>query len=210
MQTENQGATQEGLPSAQAIDIGTMQPEAKAESGENQSQENGNETEAQGGETVSAFLTSKHSGDNDAEADTGDSADGTEDGDDEDPDLSLLEDDSTSSSGGSESKGLDEEEEEAFMEIHSENCLKCNTLIPNMKKSFKSCHYSAGNKHCPGESVKIVLRIPLEDIVPRFMAAEKAGDFDRLARLAAKLKTKPEWYRQRVADALAEARAASA
>lgn len=128
--------------------------------------------------------------------------DGNED---EDVDLSLLED-NTSPVAKSVSVAHDEPED-AFLEVYSENCLSCKSLVPFATKKFKACHYSAGNKHCPAQSASIIIRVPLEEIVPRWLSAEKFRDFGRLSKMTALLSTKPEWYQQRVANALEEARA---
>jgi hypothetical protein len=128
----------------------------------------------------------------------------TVDDEDDDSDLSLLED--GQSPPTKKVVAASEEPEEAFLEVYSENCLSCKSLIPFATKRHKGCHFSAGNKSCPAVATQIVIRVPLEDIVPRFMAAEKAHDFSRLARLNAKLAEKPDWYQERVAQALNEAR----
>ena len=125
--------------------------------------------------------------------------------DSDDEDLSLLED---AEDGPIKSVAVaSDEPEEGFLEIFSENCLQCSSLVPFAKKKFKACHYSAGNKNCPASNSTIVIRVPLEEIVPRFMSAERARDFHRLSKLSAVLASKPDWYQQRVASALEEARA---
>jgi hypothetical protein len=123
-----------------------------------------------------------------------------EDNDDSEEDLSLLEE----SSPIDTTTIAEEEPEEGFLEIFNENCLSCKELVPFAKKSFKrkGCHFTTGNKNCPAESTTIVIRVPLEEIVPRFRTAEKERDFARLAKLNALLATKPDWYQQRVAQAL--------
>ena len=114
-------------------------------------------------------------------------------------DLSMFDEPSTLEETG-------EEEEESFLEIYHENCLSCKSLIPFMKKSFKSCHYNAGNKSCPAQTVKIIYQIPLGKIIPKFMQAEAESDFDRIAKLSKVLASKPDWYQQRVGEALKEKR----
>jgi len=128
-----------------------------------------------------------------------------EEDDDDDEDLSLLEDEPDSNNQNTAESDTDEEEE-GFLEVYSENCLQCKSLIPFMKKKFKSCHFSTGNKNCPASKTSIVIRVPLEEIVPRYLAAEKANDFSRLAKFNLRLAGKPEWFQQRVAQAIAEAR----
>lgn len=130
---------------------------------------------------------------------------GERDDDEGDEDLSLLEDDSSPMSRQN-TVVAQEEPEEGFLEIYSEDCLSCKSLVPTAKKKFKPCHFSAGNTHCPASQTQIVIRVPLEQIVPRFMAAEKANDFNRLSRLTAKLASFPDWYQARVAQALRDAR----
>lgn len=126
-----------------------------------------------------------------------------EDDDDDDSDLSLLED----ASKKTQVRVEDEDSpEEGFLQVYSEDCLQCKSLIPFAKKKFKGCHFSAGNKHCPASETQVVIRVPLEEIVPRFMSAERAGDFSRLSKLNAKLAEKPDWFQHRVAMALKEAR----
>lgn len=124
--------------------------------------------------------------------------------DDDDSDMSLLEDDEPVNKQPIVAE--DDEPEEGFLEVYSENCLNCKSLVPFAAKKYKGCHFSAGNKHCPASDTQVVIRVPLEEIVPRFMAAEKDSDFHRLSKLNAKLAGKPEWYQQRVAQALREAR----
>lgn len=123
----------------------------------------------------------------------------TSDGD-EDVDLSMLEGPSSDSSDDQE------ELEEGFLEIDSEKCLTCKSLIPFMTKTYKSCHFTAGNKNCPAAATKIIVKIPLDLIVPKFLSAERNGDFSRLAKLSAVLGDKPDWYQQRVKDALDQER----
>lgn len=126
--------------------------------------------------------------------------------DDDDVDLSMLED---GDGDGGTRIAAEDEPEEGFLEVYSEDCLSCASLVPFAPKTKKRkpCHYSAGNKHCPAQSTTIVIRVPLEEIVPRFMSAEKSRDFGRLAKLNTVLASKPDWYQQRVASALEEARA---
>ena len=124
----------------------------------------------------------------------------------DDDDLSLLDDEE----GGSDQTSLTAEEqpEEGFLEIYRNECLECRELVPFAKKSYKrkGCHFTSGNKNCPAESTTIVIRVPLEEIVPRWIAAEKNCDLGRLSRLTAKLAEKPDWYQQRVMQALEKAR----
>jgi hypothetical protein len=124
-----------------------------------------------------------------------------------DDDLSLLEDDDDSTIGVAAA----EAEEEGFLEISREECLSCRELVPFAKKSYKrkGCHFTSGNKNCPAESTTIVIRVPLEEIIPRWIAAEKNRDFGRLSRLTTVLAGKPDWYQQRVAQALEKARKSS-
>jgi hypothetical protein len=86
--------------------------------------------------------------------------------------------------------------------------LQCRELVPFAQKSYKrkGCHFTSGNKNCPAVSMGIVIRVPLEEIIPRWITAEKNRDFNRLSRLTAKLAEKPDWYQQRVAQALEKAR----
>jgi hypothetical protein len=93
-----------------------------------------------------------------------------------------------------------------FLEVFRPECLECKSLIPFMKKSYKECHYKRGNTACPAASVQVVVRIPLNQIIPRWMMYEKDGDFKGVANMAAHLATKPDWYQQRVKDALTDAR----
>lgn len=130
----------------------------------------------------------------------------TVDDDDDDSDLSLLEPDPAQAKTPIVAAD-DDEPEEGFLEVFSENCLQCKSLVPFATKKFKGCHFSAGNKHCPASETQVVIRVPLEEIVPRFIAAERDANFHRLAKLNAKLAEKPEWFQQRVAQALKEARA---
>lgn len=123
----------------------------------------------------------------------------------DDADLSLLDDDEGSTSSGVDAQ---EQPEEGFLEIYREECLECRELVPFAKKSYKrkGCHFTSGNKNCPAESTSIVIRVPLEEIIPRWITAEQNRDFSRLSRLTAKLAEKPDWYQQRVAQALDKAR----
>jgi hypothetical protein len=135
----------------------------------------------------------------------------------EDLDLSALEDDESVKQEEDEDedtvlvpakpvKAQADEEEHGFLQIHNENCLICKSLIPSMTKTFRSCHFSKGNQACPARLVQIVIRIPLEEIIPRWLAAEREGDYKRIAKMAAHLSTKPEWYQLRVKDELQSAR----
>lgn len=162
-------------------------------------------------DSMSAFIDSSDEGpsgnlasddsEDDSESSVEDDND-TVENDDEvlEPDLSMFEDSSEAA------QEEEEEEEESFLEIYHDNCLKCKSLIPFMKQSFKSCHYDAGNKACPAQTVKIIYQIPLGTIVPKFMQAEAEADFDRIAKLSRVLASKPDWYQQRVGEALKEKR----
>lgn len=97
---------------------------------------------------------------------------------------------------------LEDEESDAIVEIFKKKCLECAALVPWKEKTYKSCHFSSGNDHCPAKSIRIQTRIPLEDIVPRFLAAEEQNDTDRLERLYAKLKTWEPWKQETVHQAL--------
>jgi hypothetical protein len=129
----------------------------------------------------------------------------------EEDDLSLLEGDAPAAEGAAPEdlaknpRANQEVEEEGFLEIYKMDCLNCKTLVPSMPKSFKSCHYTTGNLNCPGRLVKIIQKIPLDQIVPRFVAAQKAGNYEALAKLSAKLAKRPEWFQQRVRDAIKQA-----
>ena len=142
-----------------------------------------------------------------SETTTSDKPANLDDVDDLEEDLSMLDEDET---GGDRNTGADTEEqpEAGYLEIYQPECLECRELVPFAKKTYKrkGCHFSSGNKNCPAESATIVVRVPLEEIVPRFLAAEKSRDFNRLSRLATKLAEKPDWYQQRVAQALEKAR----
>ena len=133
------------------------------------------------------------------------------DGEVDDEDLSLLEDDEQIGGNSTTDATVEEQPEEGFLEIYREECLQCRELVPMAAKSFKKkgCHFTSGNKHCPAESTSIVMRVPLEEIVPRWIAAEKSRDFGKLSRLTAKLAEKPDWFQQRVAQAVEKARKGS-
>lgn len=96
--------------------------------------------------------------------------------------------------------------EEGFVAIFKPECLECAHLVAFKKKKQRDCHYSKGNKDCPAQSVKIVVRVPLEQIVPQWLTAEETGDFEKIAKMSALLATKPDWYRDRVNSALRESR----
>lgn len=120
-------------------------------------------------------------------------------------DLSLLQG-AMSPSEESNVPGSPELRESGFLQIYRPNCLICKALVPFKKKTFWECHYKKGNTACPAASTKVVVRIPLEQIVPKFLQAEREGDFLRLAKLSATLGKKPDWYRQAVVTAIDEGR----
>lgn len=134
---------------------------------------------------------------------------GAEEEDEGDPDLSLLETPAQSKKGNAASddeSDTEDEEEEGFLEVFSENCMDCKALIPFKKKAYRECHYSKGNTACPASKVQIVIRIPLETITRNWMRCENEGNYAGIAKLSATLATKPDWYQTRVRDALEEAR----
>ena len=100
----------------------------------------------------------------------------------------------------------DEDDDQGIVEIYSQKCLGCGHLVSFAEKKYKSCHFTAGNEHCPASSLQIVVRIPIEKIVRMFLTAERMNDSSRLSRLYAKLALKPDWYQSRVNQALKEAR----
>lgn len=100
----------------------------------------------------------------------------------------------------------DDEEDQGVVEIYNQKCLGCGHLVTFAEKKYKSCHFTAGNEHCPASSLQVVVRIPVEKIVRTFLTAERMNDSSRLSRLYAKLAAKPEWYQTRVNQVLKEAR----
>lgn len=121
----------------------------------------------------------------------------TGDTDDSDEALNLLESDDD-----------DDSDDNGIVEIYSADCLTCKALVPFAEKARKKCHFSRGNEHCPAQSLQIQIRLPIDEIVARFLRAEAMGDNQRLARLYAKLGTKSEYAQKRINDALREARLA--
>lgn len=103
----------------------------------------------------------------------------------------------------------DDDQDQGIVEIYSQKCLGCGHLVSFAEKKYKSCHFTAGNEHCPASSLQVVVRIPIEKIVRMFLTAERMNDSSRLSRLYAKLALKPDWYQSRVNQALKEARAKS-
>lgn len=128
---------------------------------------------------------------------------------DDDPDLSLLEPDAPTEAAAPAKPSAPVVEEMGFLSIYRPECLSCKALVPMMPKAMSECHWKKGNKNCPAQSVQIVERIPLNIIIPRWLGAEKAGEWSRIAQFAALLATKPDWYQQRVKDALEDARRSS-
>jgi hypothetical protein len=84
------------------------------------------------------------------------------------------------------------------LEIYRPECLQCAALVPHETKTWKKCHFSNGNERCPAQSVKIVIGIPLDQIVQAFIVSEQTGNTDRLARLYKQLSEKPDWQQQQV------------
>lgn len=102
----------------------------------------------------------------------------------------------------------DEEESSAVVELYKKKCLNCSHLVPWAEKSYKTCHSSNGNEFCPAATIKILTRIPFEDIVPRFLAAEEQNDTARLSTLYAKLGEQEPWKQEAILEAIKRARAA--
>lgn len=125
------------------------------------------------------------------------------DTDEDEADLSLLE---TTTEPAKDKTSTGDESHTGFVEIFRPECMQCKALVPSMKKLYKECHYSKGNKYCPAREVQIVVRIPLNEILPRWLRYEREGDYAGISRMAAKLSEKPDYYQQRVKDALADAR----
>lgn len=130
--------------------------------------------------------------------------------DEEAADLSLLEDNPKSNKVKSVDATDEDEKLGGILEVFRAECLQCKHLVPFAKKKLSECHFSKGNKACPAASVQVIIRVPLEQIVPRWMKYEREGDYAGVARMAAKLSEKPEHYQQRVKVALEDARAAYA
>lgn len=102
---------------------------------------------------------------------------------------------------------IDEEApDNGTLEIYRPECLKCKALVPHEEKTWKKCHFSAGNERCPAQSVKIVVGIPVDSIVQAFIVSEQTANMERLARLYAQLSTKPEWQQQQITAALTKRR----
>jgi hypothetical protein len=126
---------------------------------------------------------------------------GSDIGDDEEADLSML----LGGPTASPHTQISQSEELGVFEIFRKECLRCKHLVPTMEKKWNECFWKKGNEFCPASAVQVVQRIPLADIVPRFLTAMKTGDFERLAKLSAKLSEKPDWYQQRVKTSIEEA-----
>lgn len=101
----------------------------------------------------------------------------------------------------------DEIEEDAVVMVYKKKCLKCKALVPWAEKTYTQCHFSNGNENCPAQSMQIKIRIPMEDIVPRFLAAEEQNDTARLVSLFSNLGEKEQWVQDAVHAALRKARA---
>lgn len=126
---------------------------------------------------------------------------------DSDENDSLVQTMSEDSEDDEDNEGVeDEDDDQGIVEIYSQKCLGCGHLVSFAEKKYKSCHFTAGNEHCPASSLQIVVRIPIEKIVRMFLTAERMNDSSRLSRLYAKLALKPDWYQSRVNQALKEAR----
>lgn len=119
---------------------------------------------------------------------------------DENADLSALE------TIGSVDVSDDETSEIAKVFVCKKKCLECSHLVPWAEKAYKNCHFSNGNQNCPAGSMQIQILIPFDQIVPRFLAAEEAGDTDRLIRLYEKLKLKPSYVQDAVHAKIKEER----
>ena len=100
----------------------------------------------------------------------------------------------------------EETQDEALVEVHDSKCLNCSHLVSFATKKYKNCHFSKGNEHCPAQSVKITIRIPVEKIVRRFIVAMKTNDNERLGQLYTKLARHEPWYQDRITTALKKAK----
>lgn len=104
--------------------------------------------------------------------------------------------------------GLEDEDDQkddfGTVEIFQEKCLTCSHLVAFAQKSYSKCHFSKGNTQCPAQSLRISVRVPVEQIGRQFKSAKLSNDNARLARLYAKLSTFPDWYQQRVTEYLKE------
>lgn len=98
------------------------------------------------------------------------------------------------------------EDDDALLEIYHSKCLRCSSLVSFATEKFKKCHFTKGNEHCPAQSVKITIRIPVEMVVRKFIVALKTGDNQKLAKLYSHLAEKELWYQERINTALKKAR----
>lgn len=98
----------------------------------------------------------------------------------------------------------DQKDDFGTVEIFQEKCLNCSHLVAFADKAYSKCHFSKGNAQCPAQSLRITVRVPVEDIGRQFKSAKLSNDNARLSRLYAKLSTFPDWYQQRVTEYLKE------
>jgi hypothetical protein len=140
----------------------------------------------------------------DAELGDGDSTGNPEDGE----VLTLV---SEGGNGGvdlSDLEDLDDEDSGAILNVYKKKCLECKALVPWAEKLYKQCHFSNGNENCPAKSVRIQTRIPMERIIPRFLAAEQMNDSGVLMLLHQNLSKKESWVQDAVHEELKKAREA--
>lgn len=144
-----------------------------------------------------------------------------EEDDEEEPDFSSVDDDNSDlrlsdetdefaeAEAASKSKTAKALESGAVVEVYKPECLSCNALVPfvvEKKTKKKPCHFSAGNEACPAKSVKIVIHVNVGKIVEAFLRCERTGNHEKLADLYLQLSKKSAWERERVTEALANAR----
>lgn len=115
------------------------------------------------------------------------------------------------SEDGEEGSLEDEPPEIGLFTIFHKKCLRCKYLVPELTdeeggKSFKKCHFTAGNEDCPAKTAQIIVGVPTAKIVNRILDAEQAGESELLATIYAKLATKDPNIQALVHEALATER----
>jgi hypothetical protein len=96
----------------------------------------------------------------------------------------------------------DEQESNAIVEVCKKKCLTCAALVPWAEKTYRSCHFSNGNENCPAQTIQIRTRIPLEDIVPRYMNAKDRNDSKFMMRFWQNLANKAVWQQEVIQEAI--------
>lgn len=86
--------------------------------------------------------------------------------------------------------------------LYSSNCKICKALDASERKTFRKCHYTAGNRHCPASEVRIVIVGQAYRMAEQVLRARAVRDAEAESKILTAVATHDPDFRERFYHAL--------